>query len=372
MRDLVLSGKHQIKLSEYDRLSGVLVSGYPSSGIATYVCGLISQDIKSHKATILIDPYGDMAEKLKKEATKKEKDNIVYVRLGDAASLNSLNIFDNAYVSSDKIADAVVSLFYDLYDPKRTGIIGPRFEQAMRMAVSTVLVDDKPNFEKLVQIFTDKNYLQNLIPKIKDQNIKGYWLSMIEQSVEPGKSEMMDYVISKLSPFVSNCTISASVNGGKDLDLAKLLNSGKTVIFDLGAITYDSQAYSILGSIVLHLIEQAIMAKNKKTDIALYVDEVQMMGHLKLARIAMFAKRYGVATTYITSRVAELGPLEYECSRFGTKVSFRQMPYDAEVMQRLFVTSSNHSVRLTTMKRFHVYLQTLKDSEIQTPVVIET
>ena len=115
MRDLVLSGKHQIKLSEYDRLSGVFVSGYPSSGIATYVCGLISQDIKSHTATILIDPYGDMAQKLKKEATKKEKSEIIHIRLGELKNESSLNIFDTDYTSSDQIADTVVSLFFDLY-----------------------------------------------------------------------------------------------------------------------------------------------------------------------------------------------------------------------------------------------------------------
>lgn len=371
MRDLVLSGKHQIKLSEYDRLSGVLVSGYPSSGIATYVCGLISQDIKSHTATILIDPYGDMAQKLKKEATKKEKSEIIHIRLGELKNESSLNIFDTNYTSSDQIADTVVSLFFDLYDPNHTGIIGPRFEQAIRMAVSAVLLDNEPNFEKLIRIFTDKNYLQTLVSKIKDQNTKSYWLGVIGKADESVKSEMIDYIISRILPLVSDHKISASINGGKTFDLIKALDSGKTVIFDLGAVTYDSRAYSVLGSVALHIVEQAILAKNKKTTVALYVDEVQMLSLSRLSKMAMFAKRYGIATTYITSRAAELGSLEYECSRFGTKVSFRQMPYDAEIMQRLFVTSSYHSVRLTTLKRFHVYLQTLRNSEIQPPVVIE-
>lgn len=377
MNDLILDPKTNIVLSAYDRLSHTFITGYPSSGIATYVSKLVAQDIKNGTPTILIDPYGDMSEKIKNDLSTKESENLVHIKVG-STSQPTLNILSGTNINKDTVVETVVELFYDLYDPTRTGVVGPRFEQAIRMATVAVLADDNPNFEKLVRIFTDNEYVQKLMSKVDDNSVKSYWQNLFKQSGGVGSSEIIDYVLSKLSLFVMHKNISNAINGDKPLNLVELIRAKKSVIFDLGSITYDTKAYTVLGAIILHIVETAIVATGKESGIALYIDEVHMLSVSKLSKIATITKRCGTALTYITSRASALLSgtntlsLMYECGRFGTKLSFRQMNQDAANVAKLFVQSKDKEINLTTLKRFHAYVQTLQDSEIQPPVIIET
>ena len=172
--------------------------------------------------------------------------------------------------------------------------------------------------------------------------------------------------------------ISSSINGGKPLDIVELIKTKKSVIFDLGSITFDAKAYTVLGSIILHFVERVMMTADKESGIALYIDEVQMLSASKLSKIAVFAKRCGTVLTFISSRASALLSgtnalsLMYECGRFGTKISFRQMNQDSTNVAELFVQSKDKDMNLATLKRFHAYAQTLKDGEIQPPLIIET
>jgi len=372
MKDLILDDKTNLVLSSQDRLSHSFITGYPSSGIATYLCKLVAQDTGAQTPTILIDPYGDLKESVEKNLDEKSKSNILHIKVGSDSNKVSLNIFQNSKNSESKIAQTIVDLFYDLYDPNHTGIVGPRFEHAIRNAVITVLADDKPDFFKLSKVFVDKEYVKSLLPKIKDQSVKSYWLSQMEQTTDFHKSEILDYIVSKFGPFMSHEIISKVVNGDNALDLAQAVKEGKTVIFDLSEVVYDTQAYIVLGTLLLHFVESTMLTKDRQTKVALYVDEVQMMNMSKLQKLAIFAKRYGVTLTYITSRVSKLESLAYECSRFGTKISFRQLGQDSDNVQKMFVQSESGKMNTQTLKRFHAYVQTLHEGEIQQVVIIET
>jgi len=58
-------------------------------------------------------------------------------------------------------ASAIIGLMYKLYDPHKTGIIGPRFEHAIRNAMLTVL-DAIPGgtFVEVVQALQRADFVQ--------------------------------------------------------------------------------------------------------------------------------------------------------------------------------------------------------------------
>ena len=60
---------------------------------------------------------------------------------------------------------------YKLYDPQRTGIIGPRFEHAVRNAMLTVMSEKGSTFVEIVRVLTDPKYVQELLPKFKTQSL---------------------------------------------------------------------------------------------------------------------------------------------------------------------------------------------------------
>src|SRR3989338_11385334 len=94
---------------------------------------------------------------------------------------------------------------YKLFDPMKTGIIGPRFEYAIRNAILTVM-EAIPNgtFIEVVQTLQRPDFVQSLLPLVKDPIVRRYWTDQIAQTADFHKSEVLDYIVSKFGRFVTN------------------------------------------------------------------------------------------------------------------------------------------------------------------------
>jgi len=102
------------------------------------------------------------------------------------------------------VVSSIIGLMYKLFDPNKTGIIGPRFEHAIRNAMLTVMYEPGSTFVEVVRILTDANYVQELLPKVTDPIIRRYWTDQIAQTSDFHKSEVLDYIVSKFGRFVTN------------------------------------------------------------------------------------------------------------------------------------------------------------------------
>ena len=105
------------------------------------------------------------------------------------------------------MAQSIISLMYKLYDPNRTGIIGPRFEHAIRNAMLTVMSVPGTSFIELVRCLTDESYVQEILPQVTDPVVRRYWTDQIAQTSDFHKSEILDYIVSKFGRFVTNKTM---------------------------------------------------------------------------------------------------------------------------------------------------------------------
>src|SRR5690606_24489527 len=99
---------------------------------------------------------------------------------------------------------SVLGLMYKLFDPHQTGIIGPRFEHAVRNAMLTVMAEKGNTFIEVVRILTDPSFVQELLPKVTDPMVRRYWTDQIAQTSDFHKSETLDYIVSKFGRFVTN------------------------------------------------------------------------------------------------------------------------------------------------------------------------
>ena len=90
---------------------------------------------------------------------------------------------------------------YKLYDPMKTGIIGPRFEHAIRNAMLTVMVEPGNTFVEVVRVLTDSAFVQELLPKLTDPIIRRYWTDQIAQTADFHKSEVSGLYRFQIRPF---------------------------------------------------------------------------------------------------------------------------------------------------------------------------
>ncbi len=362
---LILNTSHHVELSSQDRNKNIFIAGLPSTGVSTYAADLIFQDIHNGIKTIVLDPYGYLSTKLLSEMNSEQLDNTVYLDIGNAEYPLGLNLFQITKEDDKReVANAVIDLIYALYDPNRTGVIGPRFDHAVRNAVLTVLHDEQSSFIELVKCLTDKTYVDKLLPKISDLTIKNYWTKQIANTADFHKSEILDYIVSKFGRLVTDPKIRNIVGQTESsLNFDSLISDKKVLILDFSKFINDSEAMKITSEIVLLKLIQSFRRLSNES-ISLFADEIDLFSSTKLTDLLRFSRNYHLNLTLISQRTAELADdLKNELLRSGTIIAFRLSSNDAKILAPEF--HKNISVdHLSLLNKYHFVMKTLRSGNV--------
>ena len=263
---------------------------------------------------------------------------------------------------------------YKLFDPNKTGIIGPRFEHAIRNAMLTVMYEKGSTFVEVVRVLTDANYVQELLPKVVDPIIRRYWTDQIAQTSDFHKSEVLDYIVSKFGRFVTNKMI-RNIIGQSDsaFDFRKVMDEGKILLINLAKGKIGEENSQFLGLILVPKILVAAMsrqdmAKDLRRDFFLYVDEFQNFATPDFAQILSEARKYKlnliVANQFIGQMDEEVKNAIF--GNVGSLISFRVGVTDANYLQHEFQPVFQEA-DLINVERYNTYVKTIVGGEPVTP-----
>lgn len=366
---LYLNRAHHIGLSAHDRRQHILISGIPSTGVSVFTVQLLLQDIQNGQKVILLDPYGDKIDNLLSRLSDEQLKNTAYIDAGNAEYPVGLNLFETGNDQDKyKVAQAVLDLMYSLYDPGRTGIIGPRFENALRNAVMTVLYEGKCTFIELMRCLTDEAYVKAVLPEVTDPFIKRYWSSQMSGSAK--SSEVLDYIVSKFGRFIFDSRVRNVIGQtSSTFSFPDLLMEKNTILINLNKLRSEAEQMKIISEIILLKLNYFLTSRTEDDPgIALYIDEVERYSGGTLSNILKTGRNYGLTITGISQRIADAEPLlRSELLRSGTLISFRLSSVDAEFLApELHMRMTKD--QLCMMKKYMTVIKTLKDGN---PVIYE-
>jgi hypothetical protein len=263
---------------------------------------------------------------------------------------------------------------YKLYDPHRTGIIGPRFEHAIRNAMLTIMYKKGTTFIELVRCLTDQKYVEELLPLVKDAVVRRYWTDQIAQTSDFHKSEVLDYIVSKFGRFVTNKTMRNIIGQpASAFNFREAMDSKKIILCNLSKGILGEEDAKFLGLILVPKVLTAAMSRQdipmeQRTDFYLYVDEFQNYATEDFAVILSEARKYRlnliVANQYIGQIDEEVKNAVF--GNVGTMVSFRVGVTDANFLQHEFAPTFNEH-DLTNIEKYHVYIKTIVNNEPVAP-----
>jgi hypothetical protein len=259
---------------------------------------------------------------------------------------------------------------YKLYDPYKTGIIGPRFEHAIRNAMLTVMAEPGNTFVEVVRCLTDSKFVQELLPKVTDPMVRRYWTDQIAQTADFHKSEVLDYIVSKFGRFVTNKMMRNIIGQSKSaFDFRKVMDEGKILIINLAKGKIGEENSSFLGLVLIPRIligamSRADVPEKKRRDFYLYVDEFQNFATPDFAQILSEARKFRLNLTVANQFI---GQMEEEVKNavfgnVGTVVAFRVGVTDANYLAREFQPVFAED-DLLNIDRFHVYIKTIVKNE---------
>jgi len=364
----------KIYISEKDRARHMYIIGKTGVGKSELMMDMALQDIRAGKGVCFIDPH-DTVEKLLEYIPPERAEDVIYFNPADTDRPMGLNMLE-ARTEEEKqfVASSIINLMYKLYDPHKTGIIGPRFEHAIRNAMMTVMVEPGATFIEIVRVMTDPKFLQELLPKVEDPMVRRYWTDQIAQTSDFHKSEVLDYIVSKFGRFITDKMMRNIIGQSYSaFDFRKVMDEGKILLINLAKGRIGEENSAFLGLILVPKILVAAMSRqdipeSERRDFNLYVDEFQNFATPDFATILSEARKY-----HLNLIVANqfIGQIEEEVKNavfgnVGTLLSFRVGVQDANFLQHEFAPTFSES-DLTNVERYHTFVKTIVDNEPMPP-----
>ena len=357
-------------LSEDDRRRHIYIIGKTGTGKSELLKQMIIQDIEEGKGVCFIDPH-DTIEKILPRIPAERAEDVIYFDPSDTARPMGLNLLET-YTEEQKnfVVSSIINLMYKLYDPYKTGIIGPRFEHAIRNAMLTVMTEPGATFVEVVRALTDASYVQELLPKVKDPMVRRYWTDQIAQTSDFHKSEVLDYIVSKFGRFVTDSMMRNIIGQSQSaFDFRKVMDEGKILLINLAKGKIGEENSSFLGLVLIPKLLIAAMSRQdvseeSRRDFYLYVDEFQNFATPDFAQILSEARKYHLNLTVANQFI---GQMEEEVKNavfgnVGTLISFRVGVADASYLQHEFQPDFSEN-DLLNIERFNAYVKTIVNNE---------
>ncbi len=368
-----------VYMGDADRQRHMYLIGKTGTGKSEYLRELILQDIYAGKGVALIDPH-DMAEDLLNFIPPHRAEDVVYFDPGDTDRPLGLNMME-AKTEKERhfVTGAIISLMYKLYDPHKTGIIGPRFEHAIRNAMLTVM-EAVPGggLIELVRTQTDAKYVQELLPRVTDPVIRRYWTDQIAQTADFHKSEILDYLVSKFGRFITNKTMRNIIGQTESsLDFRKIMDEQKILIVRLNKGALGEENAQFLGLVLVPRILMAALSRTdmpeaQRKDFYLYVDEFQNFATPDFATILSEARKYRLSLIMANQFVSQIDQEIRDAifGNIGTMMCYRVGADDAGVLARQFDGVFNEQ-DLQNIDKYNLFVKTLVKNEPVPPFTMD-
>jgi len=343
--------------------------GKTGVGKTTFFENMIIQDILDGKGVCFIDPLGDAIEYILGRIPKERAEDVVLFDPSDVDRPMGLNLLEyKDPAEKDFLIAEWLEIFYKLFDPNRTGMVGPQFEHWGRNASLTVMA--QPEGGTLIEIprlFTDDAFRDKCVASVKDPVVEAFWKQQMAKTADFHKSEMFNYFISKFGRFMTNDIIRNIIGQKRSaFNLREIMDSGKILLINLSKGKIGEMNSYLLGMILVSKIQVAAFSRadtpeDDRKDFYLYVDEFQNFTTDTFKTILSEARKYHLSLNITNQYIAQLSePIrDAVIGNAGSLVTYRIGAGDAEFMVKEFPGISVQD--MVNLEKYNMYVKLLID-----------
>lgn len=349
--------KTEVRIKRVDRRRHMYIIGKSGTGKSVLLNNLAIQDIQNGDGVCVMDPNGDLIEDILNRIPPERAEDVIIFSPSDTERPLGLNLleYDERYPEQKTfVINEMIGIFDKLYDLKATG--GPMFEQYMRNAL--LLIMDSPEtgstLMEISKVLADEDFRRMKLKMCKNQTVVDFWQKEAEKAGgEAALANMVPYITSKLTPFVSNDMMMPIIGQQKSaFNFRDLMDNKKILMVDLpkGAIG-ETNAYLlgmiIVGKILMAALSRTDMPAEERKDFYLYIDEFQNFTTNSICQILSEARKYALCLNIAHQYIGQLSKnqdtqiKDAVFGNVGTMVSFRVGSEDAEFLVKEFAPVFN-------------------------------
>ncbi|MCA9328183.1 type IV secretion system DNA-binding domain-containing protein [Candidatus Saccharibacteria bacterium] len=342
-----------IGLTETERERHMYVIGGTGNGKTTMLFYGILQDIRNGNGVTVIDPHGDLAERLLHYIPEERVKDVIYINPDDLMHPIGVNLLelppnlseDDLLREKDLITEAAISVLRKIFSEDDSG--GHRIEYVLRNAIQTALTLEDPTLFTIFKLLNNAKYRRKIVKELEDQNLKDFWENELGKAGEFQRVKMAAGITAKIGRFLFSASARRMIEQPKStINFEDILAGRKILVcnFSKGLLGEDTSALfgtTVLAKLQTASLRRARIGQGERTPYYLYVDEFQNFATTSFVQMLSEARKYKLFLTMAeqsTSQQDEQRLVDIILANVGTVVCFRSgSPSDERLVLPLFM-----------------------------------
>ena len=358
-------------IKKRDRSGHMYLVGKTGTGKSTLIQNMLLSDISQGNGFALIDPHGDLAEKILDFIPKGRAKDVIYFNPADMDYPVAFNPLEKVHPDFHHlVASGIIAVFKKIWPE----FWGPRLEHILRHSVLTLLEYPNSSLLDLPRLLTDKDFRSEVMHHVKHQQVRDFWFNEFEKYSAWLRSEAISPILNKVGQFLTSVPL-RNIIGQKEntFDLRKVMDEGKILIVNLakGKIGEDNTA--LLGAMLVTKIQLAVLSRSdvgedERRPFYLFVDEFHNFITQSFSDILSESRKYGLNIT-LAHQYAEQLDEKTRAAVFGnvgTIIAFRVGAEDAKYLAREFYPVFEEA-DILNLPNYHIYLKLMIDGVSSKP-----
>jgi len=358
-------------IKEDDRRRHMYLIGKTGMGKSTVLENMIVEDIRAGRGVAVVDPHGDLAEKIIEYIPTNRINDVIYFNPADMEYPIAFNVVEQVEPHlRHLVASGLIGVFQKLWADSW----GPRLEYILRNAILAILDYPGSTLLGVTRMLSDKVFRKKVIAKIQDPVVKAFWVNEFASYADKFASEAVSPIQNKVGQFLSSSLIRNIVGQVKSsIDMREIMDEGKILIMNLSKGRIGEDNSSLLGSMMITKIQLAAMSRvnipeKQRNDCYLYIDEFQNFTTDSFANILSEARKYRLDLIMANQYIEQLGDVVKAAvfGNIGTLIVFRVGANDAEELVKEFAPTFTEE-DLVSLPKYEMYLKLMIDGIASDP-----
>mgnify|MGYP001565303366 CR=1 FL=1 len=356
-------------IRQEDRRRHVYVIGKTGMGKSQLLENMAIQDIRMGNGVAVVDPHGDMIERILHFIPRERINDVVYFNPADLDYPIAFNVLEK--VSAEQrhlVASGLIGVFKKIWADSW----GPRLEYVLHNAISALLEYPGSTLLGIMRLLPDKAYRKRVVEKIHDPVVRAFWIEEYSKYPDRFQAEAIAPIQNKVGRFLTSSLMRNIVGQvSSTINIREIMDKRRILLINLskGRVGEDNSA--LLGALLITKMQLAAMSRvdvpeTERKDFYLYVDEFQNFATESFAGILSEARKYRLNLILAHQYIAQLidGPnstvRDAVFGNIGTLITFRVGAADAEFMEPEFAPRLTLE-DLVNLPKYNVYLKLMID-----------
>lgn len=355
-----------------DRLLHTYIIGRTGTGKSTLLETLITQDIHKGNGVALLDPHGDLVERLAARVPEHRRRDLVYLNVPDLSQPYGYNPLKRVRPEQRSLAaSGIMEVLRSRWDGRSWGV---RMEHILRNTLLALLDQPEAKLPDILRMLLDKRFRADAIRHIQNPTVRGFWEQEFKHYSFATRADGIAPIQNKIGAFLADpLLLRILTKPTHRISLRQIMDQGKILLVNLSKGKLGDDTASLLGGLLVSTIglaafSRADIREGDRRDFFLYADEFQNFTTSSFVGMASELRKFHVGMICANQYMHQLDPdiRHAILGNAGTLISFRLGAEDATFLQKEFQPKFD-AVDLLNLPNHCIYLKLLIDGAPSLP-----